>query len=239
MAEDAHYIGNELGLFALAENWKDYWASQVTAYLGSKVLEVGAGLGGTTSLLISKMQKLDQWVCLEPDERLAGQITHTLESAHRNADKVVVENKYLATYDPSARFDSLIYIDVIEHIEDDRKELKSAMNFLNHGGHLVILVPAHNFLMSLFDKAIGHYRRYNKKMLLDIVPENAEVVVHKYLDSFGLCVSLANKVFLRQTYPTRKQILFWNNFIVPVSKRLDRLLDFNVGKSVLLVCKRK
>lgn len=239
MAKDTHYIGNELGLFALAENWKDYWASQVTAYLGSKVLEVGAGLGGTTALLISKMQTLDQWVCLEPDERLANQIPQTLKSAHRNAEKVTVETKYLATYDPSARFDSLIYIDVIEHIEDDRKELKSAMNFLNPGGHLVVLVPAHNFLMSPFDKTIGHYRRYNKKMLLDIVPENAEVVVHRYLDSFGLGVSLANKVFLKQNYPTRKQVLFWNNFIVPVSKRLDHVLDFNVGKSVLLICRRK
>ncbi|WP_373331039.1 class I SAM-dependent methyltransferase [Salmonirosea aquatica] len=237
--KNTQYIGNELGLFALADNWKDYWASQVVPYLGSKVLEVGAGLGGTTHLLISKMDKLDQWICLEPDERLASQIKPSLASATRNADKVIVETRYLAEYDPQARFDSLIYIDVIEHIEDDRKELELAMKYLKPGGHLVVLVPAHNFLMSPFDKAIGHYRRYNKKMLLDIVPENAKIVMHKYLDSFGLSLSLANKLFLKQTYPTEKQILFWNNFIVPVSKKLDPLLYYNLGKSVLLICERK
>ena len=239
LVKDTQYIGKELELFALANNWKDYWASQVIPYLGSKVMEVGAGLGGTTQLLISKMEKLDEWVCLEPDKRLAIQIKPALQSATRNADRVKIETKYLADYDPQARFDSLIYIDVIEHIEDDRKELELAMSYLKPGGHLVILVPAHNFLMSPFDKAIGHYRRYDKKMLLDTIPESAKIVVHKDLDSFGVSVSLANRLFLKQNYPTRKQVMFWNNFIVPVSKKMDRLLNFNFGKSVLLICRKK
>jgi len=236
--DKTQYIGNELELFALASNWKDYWASQVIPHLGSRVLEVGAGLGGTTQLLISQMEKLTQWVCLEPDKRLASQIESTLANATRNADKVIVETKYLAEYDPQTHFDSIIYIDVIEHIEDDRKELKMAMRYLKPGGHLIVLVPAHNFLMSPFDKAIGHYRRYDKKMLLDIIPKSAKILVHKYLDSFGLSVSLANKLLLKQNYPTKKQVVFWDNFIIPVSKKLDRLLSFTLGKSVLLICKR-
>ncbi len=234
--KDAQYIGNELELFALANNWKDYWSDQVLPYLGSKILEVGAGLGGTTHLLISKIEKLDEWVCLEPDERLANQIKPSLNGA--NSKKVKVETKYLSDYSPATKFDSLIYIDVIEHIEDDRKELQLAMNYLKPNGHLIILVPAHNFLMSPFDKAIGHYRRYNKKMLLDIKPQNAEIVVSKYLDSFGLSVSMANKLFLKQSYPTKQQVMLWNNYIVPVSRKFDSVLSYNFGKSALMIYKK-
>ena len=51
-------------------------------------------------------------------------------------------------------------MNVLEHIEDDKEELNIAVSKLNQGGHLIILVPAHNELYSKFDKEIGHFRRY-------------------------------------------------------------------------------
>lgn len=233
------YIGNELELFSFAENWKNYWSDQIVKYLGSNILEVGAGLGGTTKLLLPKVANLTSWVALEPDSKLADQILPNIGEDDKNKSKVSVEVDTLEKYGEAGNFDSMLYIDVIEHIEDDRKELKMAVDNLKQGGHLIIVVPAHNFLFSPFDKAIGHFRRYNRKMLTDIVPEGAEIVVHRYLDSLGLFLSLGNKMFLKQSYPTKKQILFWDNFIVPISKILDRILFFNAGKSVLLICEKK
>ena len=101
------------------------------------------------------------------------------------------------------------------------------------GGNLIILVPAHNYLFSPFDKAIGHFRRYNKKMLKKAAPKNLVQKKLIYLDSFGLFASLANKLLLKQSYPTLKQIKFWDNYIVPISRVMDKILFYSVGKTVV------
>jgi len=232
------YIGDELELFSLAENWKNYWSDQIVPYLGSRILEVGAGLGGTTRLLLSKVSKLTDWIALEPDNKLAEKILPNISDNNEYKEKVKVEVNILSNFDKEDKFDSLLYIDVIEHIENDKKEIQLAIDTLSVGGYLIIVVPAHNFLFSPFDTAIGHFRRYSRKSLANLIPDNAEIVIHRYLDSLGLFLSLGNKLFLKQSYPTKKQILFWDKFIIPVSKVLDRILFFGVGKSVLLISKK-
>jgi hypothetical protein len=127
---------------------------------------------------------------------------------------------------------------VIEHISQDSVELQKASRLLKSGGHIIILVPAHNYLFSEFDKSIGHFRRYNKKMLLDRIPNELKKIDLRYLDSVGLFASLANKWVLKQNYPNFKQIKFWDSYIIPVSKLIDALLFYSIGKTVVGVWKK-
>jgi 2-polyprenyl-3-methyl-5-hydroxy-6-metoxy-1,4-benzoquinol methylase len=129
------------------------------------------------------------------------------------------------------KFDSLIYIDVLEHIPDDKGEVQRALRLLNPGGHLIVLSPAHPFLFSPFDQSIGHFRRYTTKSLREIVP--AEVIVLRYLDAGGMALSFANRLLLKQALPTLQQVQFWDKRVIPLSRILDRLLGYRVGKSVL------
>jgi len=239
MEQNDHYIGNELDLFAFATNWKNYWSNQIRSYLGNKVMEVGAGLGGSTAVCVPKAPGLEKWVCLEPDADLAFKIPANIASLGPKKNLVSVVTDILNNYDPGESFDSILYIDVIEHIKNDREELELAAKRLNNNGHLIILVPAHNFLFSPFDKAIGHYRRYNKKMIREILPDGVKIVTMKYLDSVGLLSSLANKLILKQSSPTKNQVLFWDKCIVPLSRILDRCIFFLAGKSLVVVVKRK
>ena len=101
------------------------------------------------------------------------------------------------------------------------------------------MVPAHNYLFSPFDKAIGHFRRYNKKTLKAAVPFSLKQIDLKYLDSLGLLASLANKWFLKQDYPELKQIKFWDNFIIPISKISDFILFYTIGKTVIGIWQKK
>jgi 2-polyprenyl-3-methyl-5-hydroxy-6-metoxy-1,4-benzoquinol methylase len=64
------------------------------------------------------------------------------------------------TLGPEERFDTALYIDVLEHIRDDQTEVARVGRHLTPGGHLVVLAPAHQALYTLFDAAIGHFRRY-------------------------------------------------------------------------------
>jgi hypothetical protein len=101
------------------------------------------------------------------------------------------------------------------------------------GVHLVILCPAHEFLFSPFDRAIGHYRRYNKAMYRALSPNGLRLIELAHLDSAGILLSLANRMLLRRSVPPHRQILFWNRWIVPCSRVLDTLFCGSLGKSLL------
>ena len=235
--DNTNYIGDELEIFSHAHNWKNYWGSFVRPYLGARVLEVGAGLGGTT-LLLNTDPKIEEWICLEPDPKLSIFIEKMKEKGELPTNSKVF-TQTLDTYTPSVKFDSVLYIDVIEHIEDDKSELERAKKVLKNGGYLIIVVPAHQYLFSPFDKAIGHFRRYSRANLKSVIPEGFEIEKAIYLDSLGLMASLTNKLFLKQDYPTLPQVKFWDNYIVTTSKILDKITGHHLGKSVLLIAKLK
>ena len=225
-----HMRAPKLELFSDAHNWRRYWASQVSPYLGSDVLEVGAGIGSVTRLL--RRPGL-QWTALEPDEALAALID---VDGHEPGLRVVVGT--LAELPQSSRFDTILYIDVLEHIEHDRSEAANAARLLHPGGTLVVLAPAHNWLYSEFDASIGHYRRYSRGELRAIRPEGLVEVASGYLDSVGILASSANKLLLRSGSPTRNQIRLWDRRMVPVSRHLDRLFGRTIGKSVFVVWRK-
>jgi SAM-dependent methyltransferase len=229
------YLSNELVLFEKAVRWKSYFSSFFKPYLKDNVLEVGAGIGGNILFLFSPQIK--QYDCIEPDSKQASIIADKISSG-KLPSNCKVENRILDKGDEQ-KYNAILYIDVIEHIEKDAQELQNAYNALVPGGMLCVLVPANPKDYSPFDKAIGHYRRYSRKMLLSTLPAGMEVVSCKYLDTLGAISSKVNKFFLKQASPTLNQILFWDRFLVPVSKMIDPLTGYSIGKSLILVAKKK
>jgi SAM-dependent methyltransferase len=116
----------------------------------------------------------------------------------------------------ASQFDTIIYIDVLEHIENDRKELEAAAALLRAGGRLIVLSPAHQRLFTPFDAAIGHFRRYSRPMLRSISPSSLRLEQVWYLDSVGLLLSAANLLFLRQSMPTKAQLALWGQCVIPL-----------------------
>lgn len=232
---DLPYAGGELDLFRHARNWKAYWSGRLGPYLRGDVLEVGAGIGTNTVLLRSGRQQ--SWLCLEPDHQLVGRLEDLLATCGLR-DRCAVRAGTLADLDAGDRFDAILYIDVLEHIEDDRAEAARAAAHLRPGGILGVLAPAHPSLFSPFDAAIGHHRRYTTKTLETIIPPSLDLVVLQYLDAVGLSASLVNRLLLRQSMPTPRQIGTWDRLMVPCSRLIDPLLGYRAGKSVLGVWRK-
>jgi SAM-dependent methyltransferase len=230
------YIGNELDLFEQAIVWKNYYAKFLKPFLKGRILEVGAGIGGTTGTLCDGSQ--DSWLCLEPDPELYSKLDKKIKKHELPACCYSMKG-VTADLPANETFNAILYIDVIEHIEDDSEELARAKTLLDDNGYLIILVPAHQSLYNEFDKAIGHYRRYDKKMLAAAAPKELPLIDMKYLDSCGLLASLMNKYFLKQDYPTLRQIHFWNRVIIPVSKPIDFILGYRAGKTVIGIWQKK
>ncbi len=230
MTDPLQYEGDELKLFQHAKHWKKYFSDQIQPHIKGRVLEVGAGIGATTLLLNDGSVK--EWILLEPDKEMSALLEKKMESGELPANCLV----QTGTIDQvNANFDTIIYIDVLEHIEHDANELQKAASLLNTGGIIIVLSPAFNFLYNPFDKAIGHYRRYNKKMLKKITPAGLTLMSMRYYDSTGYFAALMNKLFIRRKYPSQQQVLFWDNWLVPVSTITDQLFLHSFGKSIIAV----
>jgi ubiquinone/menaquinone biosynthesis C-methylase UbiE len=222
------YDGSTLEKFSHARNWKSYWVSVLRPYIAGDVLEVGAGLGANTERI--KHPQVRSIHCLEPDEALAARLREAVQGTEGiTVSAGTIENVH------GRLFDSILYIDVLEHIEHDKTELARATQLLKPGGRLVVLSPAHRALYSPFDKAIGHYQRYDRKSLGSCAPAGMSLEMMKYLDCVGLIASGANRLILKQRIPTLRQIMVWDKYMVPASTILDRLLGYRFGKSIAAV----
>jgi SAM-dependent methyltransferase len=224
------YQGSELDLFQHAVNWKRYYARRLQPYITGDVLEVGAGIGATSRFLCG--DRLRSWTCLEPDRALARRLRAALEREPLAVPSTVLPGT-LADVPPGARFDTILYIDVLEHIEDDREELRQSAARLRPGGRIIVLAPAHGWLFSRFDCAIGHHRRYSTDMLARITPPPLHLAAAFYLDSVGMLASLANRVLLHEAYPSLAQIRFWDSTLVRLSRVLDPCGGHRLGKTVI------
>lgn len=220
------YKGNELELFQNALNWKRYWISQVASSISGDVLEVGSGINANTEEL-QRHSSFNSWTCCEPDNQLI---------AKRIFSEANVIHGTLQSTEGS--FDTILYIDVLEHIRDSRKEIELVHERLKIGGNLIILVPAFNQLFSAFDTAIGHYRRYNKARLREDTRDLFKTESTFFLDSIGVGASFLNKMFLHKEAPSMKDIKFYDKVIIPCSRVIDIAIGNSFGKSLIGIYKK-
>ena len=227
-----HYSGNELALFEFAATWKAYWTRRIRRHIRGTVIEVGAGLGANTPWLCDASAP---WWCMEPDPDLRAVLEERLQRGDLPPQCRVLGGT-LADHALTAR--TILYLDVLEHIADDAAELALAASRLQPGGRLIVLAPAHQWLFSPFDAAIGHHRRYTRATLARLAPATLRLIASGYLDSAGLLASLGNRWLLRSGQPTSGQIRFWDRALIPVSRLLDPLLGHRLGKSLYMVWER-
>ena len=230
MATDYEYEGAELEIFQHAVCWKSYLAARIGPHLRGDVLEVGAGIGSNTRILCRA--GLSSWLALEPDAKMAESMRAAFGQEPPPAPAEVVVGT-LADLAADRHFDTLLYVDVLEHIEDDRSEVGRAMDRLRPRGTPIVLSPAHQWLFTEFDRAIGHYRRYSAKSLREIIPKGLTERRLVYLDSVGMLASAANRFLLKSGRPSLGQVRLWDSVMVRSSRLLDPLTLHRIGKSIL------
>ena len=203
-------------------------------YLRGRILEVGAGTGTITRALVER----DPQVSIVSLEPAANMFAH-LEPYAALAPQVVARNQTLAEYgsDAAGSFDAVLYINVLEHIADDEKEIAMAATALRPGGALLVFGPAHEFLYSELDHKAGHYRRYSLRRLRRLAAaEGLRVLALHYFDLLGVLPYLVAYTWLRRTTIGSSTMWGYDRLIVPVSRALQRVLPHPpAGKNVILV----
>ena len=225
------YDGWELEHFDNSDNFRNYQCDLLKDHLKGHVAEVGPGNG--ENLLIYK-DKVDTLELYEPSKSLFD----NLKLRFSNDKKLVIKNDVFSLNENA--YDTIMYLDVLEHIENDHQEVIKAFNSLKSGGKLIINVPAFQHLYSGFDKDVNHFRRYNKKRLLNLF-ENLDYLFYelKYYDCLGYLLSLMSKLFTKDYKNNfNKKIKIWNS-LIPLSKILDKLIFHLFGKSLMLIITKR
>lgn len=233
-APEGDYEGTELEATAQAHNYNRWILDSIRPFLGPVIAEVGAGQGNFTRELAQlHPQRL---VAIEPSANLFPRLQHATrgipgtEVHHGTLDDVAT---LLADV-----VDSVVYINVLEHIADDQAELAHAHRLLKPGGTLCIFVPALPWLMTPFDASIGHHRRYRRSQLEHLVRSSGyQVLRSRYFDLFGVLGWLIAFKLLRLQMRTGN-VRFYDRFAVPLARVLDRLVQPPLGKSLLLIARK-
>ena len=216
--------------FDKANFWILYFVFKIRKFLKDGILEVGAGCGSFTKGYMKNFQSItltdsdDTSYNLLKENFINEKNINVLKSNIKNIDN---------------RFNTLLYFNVLEHIKEDKLEIKEALEKLNYGGHLIILVPAHQKIYSKLDKAVGHYKRYNINFFKDNKFENSKIIKLHFLDLFGYSLYLLNKIFFKEeTYPTNFKIFIWDKIFTPLTIIFDFLTGYKFGKNILCIYKK-
>ena len=201
-----------------------------------KILDFGAG-SGTNTIMLSKYG--DVYV-YEKDKK-------SQEYLKKKFDKI--NNIFvLERINKNDLFDFIVATDVIEHINDDETVIKILFNALKKDGNILLTVPAYNFLYNERDKLIGHFRRYNNKMLKNLTKEYFKIIKLSYYNFFLFPLSLILfvmikiikiKSFITSAEKTPNSIL--NNFLYRIfsSERFFlKYINFPFGNSIVCLAKK-
>jgi SAM-dependent methyltransferase len=205
---------------------RKYCMSFVKKYIKGEILEVGAGCGSFTRDYI----KDDLQITLtETDNKNY----EDLKVIFKKKDNVNVSNEKIDQI--NKKFDTILYLHVLEHIEDDIVELRSVYEKLKDNGNLIIMVPRHQKLYSNFDKSIGHFRRYELDFFqLNLINFKRKLLLS--LDSFGYFLYFLNKLFFKnEKFPSKFKIFIWDKIFTPFTIVFDFLTGYKIGKCIIAV----
>ena len=223
------YPGKELEIFDKAVLWRKYIYFLVKKYIKNDLLEVGAGIGSFTKNYKNNLKNI---TLTELDKQNIKRLKKRFKDS-----KIKIKAKLTSKL--NGKFNSILYMNVLEHIKNDKKEINISLNKLNKKGYLIILVPAHNELYTKFDKEIGHFRRYKVNFFKKLNFKNARIVKLQYLDCLGYFLYYLNKIFYKnEIYPSKTKIFIWDKFFTPLTFFLDRFLNYRFGKNVLCIIKK-
>ncbi len=222
------YPGKELEIFDKAIIFQKYIYFLTKKFLKNKSLEVGAGLGSFTR---NYFREIDDVTITEIDKNNF----EILKDKFQN-EKINIFSEKIQKIE--GKFETIIYLNVLEHIENDLKEIDDALSKINKGGYLIIVVPAHQKLYTNFDREIGHFRRYNKNFF-ERSYKNANIKKLVHVDAMGYFLYYLNKIiFSKETYPSSFKVQVWDKIFTPITILVDFILGYKFGKNILCVLEK-
>ena len=198
-------------------------------WVGRRVLEIGSGIGNLSAFLVDS----ERLVLTDTREEYLDRLrTRFAKQPNIAVARLYLPNELGAL--AGQRFDTIICLNVLEHVDDDIAALQAMRRLLAPAGRLILLVPALPALYGTMDKALGHHRRYQRGSLTSLLDATGFKVAHvEYFNLAGVPGWwFAGKVLRRRMIPAASLKLY--DALVPLFK-LERLLPWRVGQSLIAI----
>jgi SAM-dependent methyltransferase len=228
------YVGKDLEAMSFAPNYHHWILDEFIPYIGAEIAEVGSGTGNFSELLLGTAQ-VRHLTALEPSANMFEKLQQRLAGN----PKAKTENAFFGSQGYLECFDTVLYVNVLEHIENDAEELRYARDSLKAGGYLCVFVPALRYLYSELDKKVGHFRRYHKQPLADLISASGfELITIKYFDLAGILPWYIAFVLLKGS-TSSANVSLYDTLVVPMMRRIERRLTPPIGKNLLVVGRKR
>lgn len=243
-ANSDDYVGHT-NLETISENYRfnDWMYKQIKIRLEEKmgnILEVGSGLGTISEKIFRDMGSSSHLMLTDISTRYV-QSLKTRYSSFQNVsvERMDLNNREEYSKIGYGKYDSIIALNVLEHIKDDLLALQELYKMLKNGGILIILVPCHKFLFNVIDEKLGHYRRYTKQELRRKINQtNFTVACMHYFNIAGMVGWFFNGNVLKNAEINRTASK-WFDRLVPLLNCLDWITSNITGLSLICCLKKK
>lgn len=238
MTEKVEYIGKDLEAMSFAVNYHKWILDEFRPFLGKRLVEVGAGTGSFSELLLR--ESIDSLTVIEPSEMFS--FLKQNVSQTNKAEIKLFQNIFANVCEQIAteqKPDSILYINVLEHIEDDLFELVKIHQTLVDGGKCFIFVPALMSLYGEFDRKIGHFRRYNKTELEEKCSKAGfKILKSTYFDLSGIIPWWIKYKLFKSDSLESGAVTLYDKIAIPVISKFEKVIPAPIGKNILLVAEK-
>ncbi|MEW6364136.1 MAG: glycosyltransferase [Acidobacteriota bacterium] len=219
-----------LEAMSAARRFNKWMYDRIRRFVGRRVLEVGSGRGNLTRFFL----KQDRIIASDVDPEHLG-ILRRQFSALPNCGIMELD---LAKFDAATlrdeQLDTIVCLNVLEHVEDDRTALRGIHEALVPGGRMILLVPCYPFLFSSLDSSIGHYRRYRwKDLKAQIEHAGFRVIHHEAFNAVGILGWFINGKMLRRKSVPPLQVRLYDRLVFLF--KIERMLHLPFGLSCIAV----
>ena len=235
---DIDQVGIEtLDVISFAPRFNKWMYKTIAPFTKGNILEVGSGIGNISQFFIDQNAQIsltdirDNYVTILKEKYKS--------KAHEVFKLDLAAENFETTYkDRLGSYDSIFALNVVEHIEDDVLAIKNAKKLLKTDGHLIILVPAYNWLYNSFDLALEHYRRYTRKTLNKLLSSAEFKIIHnQYFNAFGMLGWFVSGKILKKKSIPRNQMELYDRLIF-IAKTIDKINFNSFGLSVISIGKK-
>lgn len=226
-------VAHSLRILATIYNYNHWIFGMIRDFLKGSVLEVGAGIGNITQFMLNA----ETLVCLEPDEGYRKYLEKRF-AKHLNVRTVPhriegCPNSEVAV----SSFDSVVCLNVLEHIENDVSALMNCRRCLKPGGNLVVLVPAMPFVYGEMDMAMGHFRRYTRRSLKRaFLNAGLTPTYSRYMNMAGVAGWWWHGCVMKKSSISEAGTLFFDR-LVPMLSAVENIIPPLIGQSLIIVGK--
>jgi len=233
-ASSFQYQSSELQALTAAENYRRGILRYFARHLGKHIVEIGAGLGDFSSLLLSEAQPAEL-ILVEPADNLVP----VLRERFAAAPQVSIVHGYLDRLGGRPPVDSVVMVNVLEHIEDDAGALRAIHALLKPGGALLLFVPALPALYGSMDRAFGHMRRYTKSVLATrLTGAGYDVAMLRNFNLLGIVPWLVTGRLLKRKTLRVQEVGWYDRWVLPALLRAEWVCEPPFGLSLIAVAKK-